>query len=139
VLAALAASVDELLSDAEGEIGDDIDLRIASQHYEIRVEVVRRDEPRRTDKLPSTVYVEPLTRAERSVLHYLATNLTLRLIAEQLCVSRNTVKTHSIAIYRKLGVSSRNAAVDAARELGLLTRFVALPTPEHAPRSTRTR
>jgi LuxR family maltose regulon positive regulatory protein len=35
-------------------------------------------------------------------------------------VSRNTVKTQAIAIYRKLGVSSRTAAVGQARKAGLL-------------------
>ena len=109
-----------------GQGGDNIDLRIATHHHGIHVEVVPRDAPRRTNRLPSTRYVEPLTRAERHVLPYLATNLTYPLIAEQLCVSRHTVKTHAIAIYRKLGVSSRNAAVDAAQELGLLTQRLRL-------------
>ena len=37
-----------------------------------------------------------------------------------LFLSRNTVKTQVISIYRKLGVSSRNEAVDRLVELGLL-------------------
>jgi len=37
-------------------------------------------------------------------------------------VSRNTVKTQAIAVYRKLGVSSRNDAVDRAAELVLADR-----------------
>jgi LuxR family maltose regulon positive regulatory protein len=41
-------------------------------------------------------------------------------MAERLCVSANTVKTHSKALYRKLGVSSRAEAVEEARTLGLL-------------------
>ena len=41
----------------------------------------------------------------------LATHLTFPLIAERLGVSRNTVKTQAISMYRKLGVSSRNDAV----------------------------
>ena len=35
-------------------------------------------------------------------------------------ISRNTVKTQAISIYRKLGVSSRKPAVEAARKLGFL-------------------
>jgi LuxR family maltose regulon positive regulatory protein len=35
-------------------------------------------------------------------------------------VSTNTVKTHAISIYRKLGVSSRTDAVMRARDIGLL-------------------
>ena len=34
-------------------------------------------------------------------------------------MSRNTVKTQAIAVYRKLGVSSRDDAIDRAAELGL--------------------
>jgi LuxR family maltose regulon positive regulatory protein len=54
------------------------------------------------------------------VLAYLPTQLSLQEIAEQLIISRNTAKSHSIAIYRKLGASSRSEAVDTARQLGLL-------------------
>ena len=43
-----------------------------------------------------------------------------REIGERLFVSRHTVKSHAMAVYRKLNVSSRNAAVERARELGLL-------------------
>jgi LuxR family maltose regulon positive regulatory protein len=54
------------------------------------------------------------------VLELLPTHHSLGAIGAELYVSRNTVKSHTIAIYRKLGVSSRAAAVDRARELGLL-------------------
>lgn len=61
-----------------------------------------------------------LTTAELRTLQYLPTHLSLREIGERLHVSRNTVKTHTVAIYRKLEVASRSDAVDRARELGLL-------------------
>jgi LuxR family maltose regulon positive regulatory protein len=54
------------------------------------------------------------------VLRYLPTHLSFEAIAEELIVSRNTVKTQAIAAYRKLGVSSRAEAVAQARHLGLL-------------------
>jgi LuxR family maltose regulon positive regulatory protein len=63
---------------------------------------------------------EPISPAELRVLALLPTHLSLAQMAEQLCVSTNTVKTHSKALYRKLGVASRAAAVDEARSLGLL-------------------
>lgn len=63
---------------------------------------------------------ESLTAAELRVLQYLPTHLTIAEIAEHLYVSRNTAKTHAIAIYRKLGTSSRRGAVDVARRAGLL-------------------
>ncbi len=64
--------------------------------------------------------VVPLTTAELRVLQYLPTHLSFQAIAQDLFVSRNTVKTQAIAIYRKLGVSSRGDAVSSAVELGLL-------------------
>ena len=44
----------------------------------------------------------------------------VREIGERLFVSRNTVSSEVGAIYRKLGVSSRNEAVERATEIGLL-------------------
>lgn len=64
--------------------------------------------------------VEALTPKELEVLRLLATRLSRREIGERLYVSLNTVKTHQRAVYRKLGVEHRGAAVGRARELGLL-------------------
>jgi LuxR family maltose regulon positive regulatory protein len=63
----------------------------------------------------------PLTPAELRLLPYLQTHLTADRIAEQLFVSSWTVKTEVKAIYRKLGVSSRNDAVQKATAIGLLS------------------
>jgi LuxR family maltose regulon positive regulatory protein len=62
----------------------------------------------------------PLTPAELRLLPYLQTHLTADRIAERLFVSSWTVKTEVKAIYRKLGVSSRNDAVQKAAAIGLL-------------------
>ncbi len=67
-----------------------------------------------------TALVEQLTERELAVLRYLPTQMSLREIAAELFVSLNTVKTHSSAVYRKLGVSDRKSAVQAARSLNLL-------------------
>jgi LuxR family transcriptional regulator, maltose regulon positive regulatory protein len=61
-----------------------------------------------------------LTSAELKVLQFLPTHLSFREIADELFVSRNTVKTHVRALYRKLSVACRNDAVRRARETGLL-------------------
>jgi LuxR family maltose regulon positive regulatory protein len=61
-----------------------------------------------------------LSRTERRVLRLLAGPLTEREIGAELYLTRNTVHTHVAAVYRKLGVASRPAAVSWARELGLL-------------------
>lgn len=63
---------------------------------------------------------ERLTDRELAVLRFLPTPLTQRDIAGQLHVSLNTVKTHCQAVYRKLGVADRKAAVQAARDRRLL-------------------
>jgi LuxR family maltose regulon positive regulatory protein len=61
-----------------------------------------------------------LTEAELRVLPFLATHLSFREIAERLFLSRHTVKSHAMAIYHKLSVTSRTDAVDRAGALGLL-------------------
>jgi len=64
--------------------------------------------------------VEELTDREIAVLRYLPSPMSQRDIAGELFVSLNTVKTHCRAIYRKLAVSDRKAAVQAARDADLL-------------------
>lgn len=64
--------------------------------------------------------VEGLTDRELAVLRYLPSPMSQRDIANELFVSLNTVKTHCRAIYRKLGVGDRKAAVQTARDAGLL-------------------
>jgi LuxR family maltose regulon positive regulatory protein len=61
-----------------------------------------------------------LTTAERRLLPLLATHFSFPEIGERLFLSRHTVKTQAISTYRKLGVSSRSDAVEAAGALGLL-------------------
>jgi LuxR family maltose regulon positive regulatory protein len=61
-----------------------------------------------------------LTRAELRLLPLLSTHLSFREIGERLHVSRNTIKTQAISVYRKLGVSSRSEAVAVAEDLGLV-------------------
>ncbi len=62
---------------------------------------------------------EPLTPAELRILKLLPTSTYLQM-AEVLCVSRNTVKTHLRSVYQKLGVESRSQAIERAIELRLL-------------------
>lgn len=62
----------------------------------------------------------PLTTSELRVLQYLPSHLALKEIAQRCFVSPNTVKTQVQSVYRKLGVSSRAAAVETGQRLGLL-------------------
>ena len=64
--------------------------------------------------------VEQPSTAELAVLRCLATGLSRREIAARLYISLNTVKTHTRALYRKLGAESRADAVARAEALGLL-------------------
>lgn len=66
------------------------------------------------------VIVEELTLREAAVLRLLPTGLSAREIGQELGVSRNTVKTHTKNLYRKLGATGRREAVARGRELGLL-------------------
>ena len=52
-----------------------------------------------------------LSARERDVMELLATGATNPMIAERLCVSRDTVKTHVSRIFRKLGAANRADAV----------------------------
>ncbi|EME18696.1 LuxR C-terminal-related transcriptional regulator [Rhodococcus triatomae] len=61
-----------------------------------------------------------LTARERELLTELPSWRTAEQIAADLFVSVNTVKTHLRGIYRKLGVSTRQEAIAAARSCGLL-------------------
>jgi LuxR family maltose regulon positive regulatory protein len=63
---------------------------------------------------------EPLTQRELDVLAYLPGRMRNQEIAADMFVSVNTVKTHVASIYRKLGVTERNEAVERATGLGLL-------------------
>jgi DNA-binding CsgD family transcriptional regulator len=63
-----------------------------------------------------------LTAAELRLLPMLSTHLTFPEIAEEMFLSRHTVKSHAASIYRKLGASSRSQALARSRNLGLLDR-----------------
>ena len=64
--------------------------------------------------------LKPLSESEIRALRYLPTNLSTPEIANELHVSRNTIRTHVSHLYAKLGTHRRTEAVDRARALGLL-------------------
>jgi LuxR family transcriptional regulator, maltose regulon positive regulatory protein len=61
-----------------------------------------------------------LTAAELRLLPLLSTHLSFPQIAEEMSLSRHTIKSQATSIYRKLGTPSRSQAVARSRELGLL-------------------
>ena len=76
---------------------------------------------------PAGAWAMSLTGAELRLLPYLATHLTIPEIATRLFLSRNTVKTEAVSIYRKLSASSRSQAIERAVEVGLLENSFHLP------------
>jgi LuxR family maltose regulon positive regulatory protein len=82
------------------------------------LELLQRVRPLPEPAKPA-VPVEPLTDRELVVLRYLSSRLTTAEIGQELYVSVNTVRTHTKAVYRKLGVGSRQDAVSEAQRLGI--------------------
>ncbi len=113
----------ELLAEARAVVDRCIDPGIAGR-YLARVESrhgrAERPRPAAPPAATATATVEELTERERAVLRYLPSRLTQREIAGELYVSLNTVKTHCRSIFRKLGVDGRSAAVQEARDRGVL-------------------
>lgn len=68
-----------------------------------------------------TIYMTwPLTNREKDILDLLVLRYNNKEIADVLVVSPNTVRTHLVNIYEKLGARNRRDAVVKAREYGLL-------------------
>jgi DNA-binding CsgD family transcriptional regulator len=63
-----------------------------------------------------------LTKREEEILKALATGKTALAIAHNLSISEPTVKTHMMAIYRKLNVNNKTSALAEAMRRGLLPK-----------------
>ncbi len=77
--------------------------------------------------------LEVLTLREQEVLELLAQGMTNKEIASALCITTNTVKRHLKAIFSKLEVHTRAAAVALAVNAGVSTDIAdtALPNRQH--------
>ena len=64
------------------------------------------------------VPIQPLTEREEDVLQCIVDGFTNRETAEQLVIARSTVKWYVRQIYYKLGVDTRDEAIDVAQQLG---------------------
>ncbi len=73
-----------------------------------------------SERAASGDLVDTPTEAELTVLRLLADDLSVHEISERLFVSENTVRSHRRALYRKLGVHSRDEAVARATAVELL-------------------
>ena len=97
-------------TDALARVPDAVALgvRLEALRHRLRLRVSPRDH------LP-----EPLSDRELGILRLLGGSLSQPEIAPELGISSHTVKSHARAIYRKLGVSTREEALSEARELRL--------------------
>lgn len=107
--ASLAAEIIRPLGEAEGLVEQ---LRVVERQLRLPP---RKNAPR-NPALP----VDDLSDREMALLRLLPGELNQRELGAAMFVSFNTVKTYNRSIYRKLGVSSRDEAVAAARTAGLL-------------------
>ncbi len=82
-------------------------------------EVARELEAARTRTLSGEV-LDPPSEAELAVLRLMAADLLTREVGERLFLSPNTIRSHTRALYRKLGVNSRGDMIAKATALGLL-------------------
>ena len=128
----LSAQVAIALAETFLDLGDVAAARLRAEEAEghlagLLTEGVLREQLRRVSaglaregghvRVPSAM---ALSTAEMRVLQLLPTHLSLGEIGEELHTSRNTVKTHVAAIYRKLQTTTRSEAVARARDIDLL-------------------
>jgi DNA-binding CsgD family transcriptional regulator len=74
---------------------------------------------------PRSMLGEPLTEREIRLLRLLRASLTQSEIAAELGLSPNTIKTRTQAIYRKLGVHTRQDAITQGQLIGILNSATA--------------
>jgi LuxR family maltose regulon positive regulatory protein len=99
--------------DALAELSDSGTVPLLTAEVERELEQARR-------QAGDGEILEAPSQAELAVLRLLATDQSAREIAGELFLSANTVRSHTRAIYRKLGVGSRGDAVARANVLNLL-------------------
>ena len=110
-----AAGAREVLRQAHDILQKRPDLGVLPKEVE---ELESRLDTMRT----GNVGASSLTAAELRLVPFLSTHLSYPQVGERLHVSRNTVKSQAISIYQKLGVSSRDEAIERLQESGLLQK-----------------
>jgi ATP/maltotriose-dependent transcriptional regulator MalT len=93
-----------------------------NEGIELRLKESLRDQAHGAEEKPQQGIIEPLTNREIDTLELLARRLYNQEIANELCISLETVKTHVKGIFQKLGVSNRREAVSKAIELNLIQK-----------------
>lgn len=112
-----AGAISYLLKNVSGE---DLAEAIRASYAGRRMLAKEAVEALTQDDSTETSIGRDLTLREREVLSHLAKGLTNPEIAQQLSVSRSTIKAHVSNILSKLGVSNRAAAIALALEHNLV-------------------
>jgi LuxR family maltose regulon positive regulatory protein len=121
LLVAAALAVDEGQVERGRELIDE--TAVLLDRYPLGMERMQQRLASIRARIPTastTPFTEVLTEREIDVLRLLQGSLNLNEIASQLYVSHNTVKTHTSAVYRKLGARSRAEAVQIGRSRQLV-------------------
>jgi LuxR family maltose regulon positive regulatory protein len=84
------------------------------------IDEVERELEQANGRASSGELLEQPSEAELTVLQLLASDLSNRQIAERLFLSPNTIRSHTRALYHKLGVHSRTDAIARGTALGLV-------------------
>ena len=104
---------------ASGEsLGEAVSVEFLDRILRAMGEKVMPDADEET--VPDEDLLEPLTDREIGILEKVALGLSNDEVAEQLCVSKSTVRTHLRNVHSKLGVKSRTEAAALARRYGLI-------------------
>jgi len=88
--------------------------------YLIAKQALEKGEEGKSKVFAGDMVYEELTERETEVLHHMAEGMSNKEIGEKLNISSSTVKTHTLNLYRKLGVTSRVQAVTKGQKLGLV-------------------
>lgn len=102
-----------------GPVVDTMLLELPLERLHPALAPLLRRIPHRPSATPVAL-VEPLTPREQTIVELLPSHLSYAEIGARLYLSVNTVKSNLKTVYRKLGVTSRSEAVDAARAAGML-------------------
>ena len=102
----------------ERELFEAIEAVMADTSWFSRGLIEKLANLRRPDVGRSDASVVDLTVRERQILNLICSGLDDDAIASKLGLSRNTVRNHGAALYRKIGVHKRSEAVVWGRENG---------------------
>ena len=109
------------LTEVSFRIDETIGLNSTNSRTRESLRVIRADVSTLIEKSRHLREVKyELTNREKDVLAVLATGASVKEICQELFLSQPTVKTHLSAIYKKLSVTNRVAAINSAQKLGLL-------------------